>query len=438
MSVTFFNFKLKSALLGALLAVPGSIFAQAASIPNPTLTLKEAIQIALDKSPDLASLQEQTYSANAKARLALAPSEPTLSVTSNDLTQAFHLNSAASNVFQITQPIGFPGRAWINRSQLTDQADSISYQTRAMKMQVIVNVKTAYYNLQLAQKNIELNNDTRLAYERIQQIAKRRYESGATGQVDFLNAQVALLTNQNDLADLQTAEKTARAQLNVFLKNPVDEALVVEPIRMNYYPKIDMQTAINQMIENRNEIKAAQFTASAANKAYKLAWMSVLPDFQVSAGTTFYRTQSASPYSGAPALDGSYPVHTYLFGISFTVPIWFFASEREVITGASHDRAAADRNLDVVYNQSKMTLETVVDTINSTQTKIENFEKHILPLSEQSLNLALIDYSSGKVDFQTLSDTATARRQARLNYAATVVAYLTNYATYNQLIAREE
>jgi outer membrane protein TolC len=91
----------------------------------------------------------------------------------------------------------------------------------------------------------------------------------------------------------------------------------------------------------------------------------------------------------------------------------------------------------VVYNQSKTALEVAVDTILSTKTKIENFEKHLLPLSEQSLNLALIDYSSGKIDFQTLSDTAAVRRQARLNYAQAVVTYLTQYAIYGQLIGED-
>jgi len=326
----------------------------------------------------------------------------------------------------------------LNRSQLSDQEDSLSYQMRALRLQVSTNIKQAYYALSLAQTNIQLNEDTRLAYERILAIARRRYEGGQTTQVDFLNAQIALLSNQNDLADLKTAERVARVQLNVLLRNEPDTPLEIDPIKMNYHPNIEVGEAISKMLENRNEIKSARSQATAADKAYKLAWMSGLPDFQLFAGTSFYRQTYASPYSNAPDANANgFPTHTYSFGVQFTVPIWFLLNEREVIVGASHDRAAADANLDIVYNQSKVALETAVDTVNSYASKIENFEKHLLPLVEQSFNIALVNYSAGKIDFQTLSDTATARRAQKQSYYQAVSNYLTNYASYGQLIGED-
>lgn len=428
------NFSVKHLVVLAALALIGLSSAEAA-----VLGLNDAVQSALKESPDLRQLEEQHLSAQSKARLALAPTEPTLSFTNNDLTSRYSLGTSASNVIQFTQPIGFPGRAFLNRSMLVDQADSVSYQARAMKLQVSVNVKTAYYNLQLARKNIQLNSDTKLAYERILSIAKRRYESGASGQVDYLNAQVALLSNANDLEDLQTAERQALAALNTLLKRPVNAEIEVEPIHMTYHPRVNLQDAVDTMLANRNEIKSAKAQEEAANKAYRLAWMSLLPDFQVTIGTTYYRDYSASPYSGDTDRFGTNgaPTHTYSAGLQFTVPLWFIFNEREAIVGAGHDRAAAEGNLDVVFNQSKTTLETAVDTLNSTEAKIENFEKHILPMTEQSLNLALIDYSSGKVDFPTLAGTAASLRQARLTYATAIVTYLTNYATYGQLIGED-
>jgi outer membrane protein TolC len=399
------------------------------------IPLKQAIQIAESQSPDIQQVQEQYNSSRTKVGLALAPAEPTLSFSNNDMTKQFSLGSSASNVIQLTQPLGFPGRAFLNRSMMTSQSEALHYQLQAMRLQVGVNVKTAYFNLQLARKNIELNADTRLAYQRILSIAKRRYESGASGQVDYLNAQVTLLNNDNDLADLQTTERQARGQLNVLLKRPVDADLNIEPIKMIYYPKVDLSKAVEQMVNQRNEIQSARSQEVAAKKAYDLAWMSLLPDFQITLGMTDYRQSFASPYSSSGATN--YPTHTYSAGIQFTVPIFALFNERQVIAGASYDHAAAERNLDVVFNQSKSAIESAVDTINSTAIKIENFEKHVLPLSEQALNLALIDYSSGKADFATLAATAAARRTARLNYATAVVAYLTNYATYGQLIGED-
>lgn len=410
-----------------------------------TLGLSDAIKQARENSPDIKQLEAQYSSARQKTWNAIAPGEPSLSISNNDMVKQFDISTAASKQIQLMQPIGFPGRAILNRSQLADQADAIKYQLNAMRLTVSVNVKTAYYNLQLAQRNIELNTDTKLAFERILQVAKRRYESGASGQVDYLNAQVALLSNENDLEDLLAAEKVARAQLNVLLKQPVDTRVEVEPIKMTYYQEVDLNQAATKMMENRNELKSAQASHKAAEKAYKLAWMSLLPDFQLTLGTTEYREPLASPYSGYggaggfPGYSGSpnWPTRTYSAGIQFTIPLWFMFNERSVISGASYDRAAAEKSVDIVYNQSKVSLESTVDTLHSTRKKIEQFEKHILPMSDQSFKLAVTDYSSGRIGFQELADTASTRRQVRLNYATAVVNYLTNYATYAQLIGED-
>ena len=129
--------------------------------------------------------------------------------------------------------------------------------------------------------------------------------------------------------------------------------------------------------------------------------------------------------------------HTYLIGVQVTVPLWALFNERQAINSASRDRAVAQANLDVVFNQSKVALETALENLVSLKHKIENYEKHLIPLVDQSFNLALANYSTGKTDFQTLSDTANTRRNLKRDYAAAVMNYLTNYSTYGQLIGED-
>jgi outer membrane protein TolC len=167
--------------------------------------------------------------------------------------------------------------------------------------------------------------------------------------------------------------------------------------------------------------------------------MSLLPDFQLTAGATFYNVPTASPLSSTPdaTATGSYPTRTFMAGLTVQIPLWFLFNEREAIVGASHDRAAADANLSVVYEQSRNALSSAVESVNANLAKIDNFRKHMLPMSEQALNIALISYGTGKIDFQALSETATNRRLIRQAYASAIVALLTGYATYGQLIGEE-
>lgn len=303
------------------------------------LSLEKAIEIAQAQSPEVRNGEEQYDSARAKRRLALMPSEPTFSLSFNDMTAPFYRASAASRVYQLTQPIGFPGRAVLNSSMLGDSAEASRLQMEALRHQVSVNVKQAYYGLALARKNIALNADLKANYEQILAVAKRRYENGAITQVDYLNAQVALIQNENDLTDLRSAERAARAQLNVLLKRSTDTEVEVEPVQMTLHPEISKEEAARKMLENRVEVRVARAQLNASEKARTLAWMSILPDFQLIAGQTFYDVHSASPYSSTPdaTASGVWPTRTYMVGVQFTVPIWGLFNEREVIVGASHD-----------------------------------------------------------------------------------------------------
>jgi outer membrane protein TolC len=386
----------------------------------------------MEKSPDIHSLENQLASAESHKRQALAPAEPSLSASSNDMTQPFRLGSPTSTVYQITQTLGFPGRAFVNRSGLSAQAQVIAAQLASMRLQVAANIKQAYFGLELARRNLELNAEQRESYERIVAITKRRYESGAITQVDLLNAQATLYSNDNDLADLNSAEKQALTQLNILIGNPGDTAIELGPLPACPPPPGDFDKALHAMLDHRPEILAAHRQVDAAGASHTLAWMQLLPDFQLTAGETFYNVPGASPLASSTGEN-----HTYMAGVQITIPIWGLFNEREAIVAAGHDEQTADANLQVLYNQSKVALRTAVENLAALHKKNENSEQRLLPLSQQAFNLALINYSSGKIDFQTLADTATAMRGYKRDYASNLVAYLNAYTAYGQLIGED-
>lgn len=397
------------------------------------VTVTDAIKTAQSKNPDIRSLEEQVGSAEAKARQALAPAEPSLSLNYNDTPKLFSLGAAASTVYQVSQTIGFPGRAFLNRGVLSDQAKATYHQLRSKRIAVANLVRAAYYNLALALKNLELNQDQRQSYERILEIAKRRYESGGITQVDLLTAQSAIYNNANDLADLQANEKTNRAQLNLLLGNPPEQEIQIESLKMVKLVPFDRDATLKKMTENQPEIRSAMYQQRAAENSYALAWMSLLPDFQFYIGTTYYNVPTASPYSGG----ASNFTHTYMAGVQITVPLWGVFNEREVINSAARDRATADANLNSQFLVSKTSFETSMQSLQAFEQKLKNYQDHLLPLADQTLELALTGYSSGKIDYQALNDSATAWRTTKNAFYAMVVNYLTTYYSVGQLTGED-
>jgi outer membrane protein, heavy metal efflux system len=400
------------------------------------LTIDEAVRIALAKSPDIAQLEEQRDSSAAKARQVFAPSDPQFSITYNDMTAPFRIQGPASTAYQITQPIAFPGKAFVNHTVQSNQTENLSAQTDAMRLQVTTNVKAAYYQLAQARENLKLNREQESFLEQALAIAKRRYEANAITQVDILNAEVALYSSKNDRRDAESAEWAAHNQLNILLHNTQDAKVEVDAPAIRKTIPIDLRELEQKMLHDRNELKAARYQADASQASYRLAWMSLLPDLQLVAGTTQYNVKSASPYSGTPSAtaSGAWPTRTYMAGIQLTLPLWFAFNEREAITAASHDRAAAEASLDSVEHQSRQSLAVTVDSLQALRDKIANYEQHLLPLADQSMRLALTNYSLGKIDFQALSDTVNTRRNTRRDYTNAVVTFLTTYSSLGQLI----
>ncbi len=260
------------------------------------------------KTPTFDPFKVQIDSNDAKARQALTPSEPSLSLTYSDSPKFFQLGSAASTVYQITQPIGFPGKAILNQSALRDQSKAIYHQLRSKRLQVASQARSAYYGLALTRRNIEINLDQKRSFDRILAVAKRRYEAGSITQVDLMIAQTALYSNENDQTDLDTNEKSLRAQLNLLLGNPPEGELQIEPLKSAPLKSFNREETIKKMVDNRPEIQSAVYQQRSAEKSYNLAWMSILPDFQLYLGTTYY--------------NAPYPPHRTPAPRIFNTPTW--------------------------------------------------------------------------------------------------------------------
>lgn len=394
------------------------------------LSIDKAIEFALNTSPEVKALRAQYSSAKAKAYQALSPNDPQLQWNWNDARSSFHISDAASTNLTLTQSFAFPGKSWVNFLSLSEQAESLAAQMKAQELKVRVNVKSAFMALMQARENLKLNLEQQKSLERILEIAKRRYENATTTQVDLLNAQVTLYSTVNDANDLKAAETTALAQLNVLLGRPPSQPWEIGGFKRSPAELPTVSDAERKMLENQFELKAARRQVSASGYAYRLAQMSLLPDFALSAGITKYNVTGASPWS---TIDDKANT-TYGVGLQMTIPLWFLFNERQAMVAAHHDRAAAEANLEVSLNQARASLFSTLETLKALSSKLTTYENHLLPLSEQALKIALISYSTGKIDFQTLVDTANVRRNTRRDFAAAMGNYVTQLSTLGQLM----
>ena len=396
-----------------------------------TLSVDAAVQAAKDRSPDIQNLQQQVLAANAQARQALSLQDPSASVSVNDMNANFNTGNAGSASFGFSQPFTFPGKALLNWSQGKDNAKALQAQLTAMELQVASNVKGAYEQVALGQKNLDLNKEQEQILEQIVSIVKRRYEAGSVTEVDVANAQMAQYANEASLADLVLAEKSAVVQLNVMLGHPAESDLAVDPLpEALAVPTVDRVDAMAKLAKLNPQIQQALYQASAASKGLTLAWMGLLPDFQVGVSDNQYHTYSTN-YASSPLVE----THSLNFSANF--PLWGLFNESQAIVAADHSSNAADAGLASQREQSTTALFTAVDTLEDNATKLALYKDHLLPLSEATLKMALTNYGTGKIQFEDLAAAAAGLWSNRSTYYSLLAGYVGAYTQYGQLIGEE-
>lgn len=110
------------------------------------------------------------------------------------------------------------------------QAQKLEYQATAMdyeaaRLTLVNSVVDLYFNLEYLQNAINLTEKNIKNYEQIRNVAKAKYNAGKADNVEFLEAEQNLLSEQNRLLDLQTGFKETQTSLKNILAVNNDEKL---------------------------------------------------------------------------------------------------------------------------------------------------------------------------------------------------------------------
>jgi outer membrane protein TolC len=153
-----------------------------------------------------------------------------------------------------------------------------------IKQQVILDVKQAYYQVQLAQAGIDVGQRTVAAAEENLRVARSRVAAGVSprfdevqAEVNFANARQGLIRSRNNLA-------LAMHGLNALMAQPLEalwqprEALALVPVG------VDLAALIRRAVESRPELAELRARIAAAQAAVDLARAGTRPVVAVAGG----------------------------------------------------------------------------------------------------------------------------------------------------------
>ena len=288
-------------------AAPGALLAQSvlSSAEASSITLPQAVKIALEKNPQRKAALAEKQAASADVReaesyllprisfseTAMLGNDPVYVFGSRLRQQRFTAADFALNALNTPTPLGnfstrFGGTwnlfdsfaSWrsINRAQQMN--DAAAHQLERADQEIVFHVVDSYYGVLLADKRLETANQAIKTAQSILDQSKNRYESGVVVQSDYLAAQVRMALRKQELVQAQDDLALAQAQLSDAMGMPLEnEYAPAETLAERTFPVVSVETLESAAVKTRPDLKQIGSEAAAQQQSVAITKSSFGP-----------------------------------------------------------------------------------------------------------------------------------------------------------------
>jgi outer membrane protein len=413
------------------------IFLFLSLIPLPTVaaaqesknyfTLEKSISQALDSSYKIKARNERIEQANdvmKQSRADFLPklgttysynrlSEPPISRSTTLLGTSIPLVVGTQDNFQWTwslrQPL-FTGFALISSFRLSELGiDQSQLEMDLEKLDLVLRVKEAYFNILGADKLVEVAQTTVESLTQTVKVARSFFEVGMIPVNDVLKAEVELASAEQSLVRAKNQAQTTRSIFNTVLVRRVTEPVEVEDILV-FKPEVGEYDAyVKLALENRPEIKLLDVSLLQADQQVRLAKSKYYPEI----GLTYqYISQGDSAsVSGSPYVDANN--WQVLAVANWTFFEWgktyYAGKEKESVKRQLQEtKADVEDGIRLQVKQSMLDLDSSAKNIPTTQKGIESGEENLRVNAER--------YRAQVSTITDLLDAQTLLARVRLDY----------------------
>jgi outer membrane protein, heavy metal efflux system len=372
------------------------------------LSLKEAVELGLQSSPEVQSAESRLHAAEGRfwSGVSLPPTEASLSYEYVPIKKG--LGNFSEKTLEVRQSFEFPTTYYLRGSKYQSEKNVLGAQLRHVRVQTANKIKTGYYKVlakqlhrQFAQEQVELAKS-------FAEKAEIRTNVGEGTNLEKLTASVQLQESRNTLSSVNNELTAAIAELNYALgKELVTSDVVLSDSLVFTKHQIDSLTAETLIDENIPDIRIAklQYETSLVDK--KLAWSSLLPGFNLA-----YFRQSR---------DGDNGFYGASFGVS--LPVWFLFDQRGKIQEAEANSKGLAAELQTAKNEIYRTLHQALSEYKNSYNQLLLYTESLLPQSAEIFSTAYKSYAVGEITYleflqarQLLISSRTSYLNALLNY----------------------
>lgn len=362
------------------------------SATTPPLTLEDAEQIAVARSPEIAVAARRVAVAQAHVPVAGALDDPTAMYRGwgVPLRQPWNYNDA-QNMFSISQTFLGAGKRALRTSVAGSDVEVAKAQLDETRLEIRVRVHKAFDDLLLAQDEMQIHRQHVAIARQAIEAARIQYTVGKVPQQDILKAQVALTSLAEHMIRFDHDASLAQAKLNTLLGHDPDT-----PVRVSgEFAVVDVlpeaRTLEAMALKSRPDLMALEQAAARSHTEQSLAKKAYLPDFTVSGG-----------YMLMPA--GSERRNDYMVEGSINLPWLNHRKHDAEIAEATARTTEQDAELSAMRNVAFGQIQGALVDAQAAQKLAHMYHDQLRPQAEATLESSVIAYENDKTNFLNLLD----------------------------------
>ncbi len=355
---------------------------------QPVVRLEDLGKILVARSPEIRAAMYRHDAATKRPSQVSTLPEPKVSYTNFGVGHPFStldISDFAYQGFGVSQELPYPGKLALAAEEAKREADVEKEQYRALVIEKTAELKTVYYDWFATVKSIEVAEKSRDLLERVERIARARYEVGKGIQQDVLKAQVDLSTLAQQAETLSQKRASIEAKLQALLNAPLPPG---RPADLTATPlPASMEQILASLDTQAPRLRASQAMVDSKAVAIERSKKDYLPDF----GFGFQWQKTGGPYRDY-----------YMTTAEVKIPIFFWRKQRLGVEEASARLKESRENYEAARQEVVFMVKDLYLTASSSERLLALYRSGVIPQSSLSLESAMAGYETGKVDFLTL------------------------------------
>ena len=391
------------ALLPQPLEIPADIATETLPAPQPldspaALTLDDLERMALDSNPTLVQARMAVRAAQGGYVQARLYPNPTIGYAGADLGIA---GTAGQQGAFLAQEFVTAGKRRLETAVASCEVQQARYGLEAQQWRVLNDVRAGYYEVLLAQRTIDLNEELVRIGEEGATVTEKLKAAMEVSQADVLQARIEAETAGLGLYEARQRHRAAWRQLAAVLGRTEMEPQALVGGLDRDVPEFTWEDTLRELLARSPELARARAGVRRARNDEALQWAERRPNFEIGLGVKYDDSDWRT-----------------LADVEFAVPLPLIDRNQGNIMRAQADLIAAEHEVRRLELDLRDRLAEAFEQYANARHQVETYTNTILPNAQASLDLIGAGYREGEFGYLTLLTAQRTFFDVNLSYLA--------------------